>query len=65
MRAKKFGGEVSGDKKMARLIKFGAVTDQVCTILYKLLYLNKTWVLFMLLVLVLNKSVQTFIFLNV
>lgn len=29
MRAKKFGGEVSEDKKMARLIKFGAVTDQV------------------------------------
>jgi len=30
MRAKKFGGEVSEDKKLARLIKFGAVTDQVC-----------------------------------
>ncbi|KAL5236405.1 hypothetical protein ACI65C_003815 [Semiaphis heraclei] len=28
MRAKKFGGEVSEDKKLARLIKFGAVTDQ-------------------------------------
>lgn len=30
MRAKKFGGDVSEDKKLARLIKFGAVTDQVC-----------------------------------
>lgn len=29
MRAKKFGGDVSEDKKLARLIKFGAVTDQV------------------------------------
>lgn len=29
MRAKKFGGDVSSDKKLARLIKFGAVTDQV------------------------------------
>jgi len=28
MRAKKFGGEISEDKKLARLIKFGAVTDQ-------------------------------------
>jgi len=32
MRAKKFGGDVSEDKKLARLIKFGAVTDQVCKI---------------------------------
>jgi hypothetical protein len=32
MRAKKFGNEVSEDKKLARLIKFGAVTDQVCKI---------------------------------
>jgi len=28
MRAKKFGGDVSEDKKLARLIKFGAVSDQ-------------------------------------
>ncbi|XP_025420382.1 uncharacterized protein LOC112690565 [Sipha flava] len=28
MRAKNFGNEVSEDKKLARLIKFGAVTDQ-------------------------------------
>jgi len=44
MRAKKFGGEVSEDKKLARLIKFGAVTDQVCKrslILLNLLNLNK------------------------
>lgn len=36
MRAKKFGGDVvvSEDKKMARLIKFGAVTDQVCDFYY-------------------------------
>lgn len=32
MRAKKFGNEVSEDKKLARLIKFGAVSDQVCSI---------------------------------
>lgn len=32
MRAKKFGADVSDDKKLARLIKFGAVTDQVCKI---------------------------------
>lgn len=30
MRAKKFGSEVSDDKKLSRLIKFGAVTNQVC-----------------------------------
>lgn len=29
MRAKKFGCDLSDDKKLARLIKFGAVTDQV------------------------------------
>ncbi|VVC36349.1 SAP domain [Cinara cedri] len=28
MRAKKFGNDVSEDKKLARLIKFGAITDQ-------------------------------------
>lgn len=38
MRAKKFGGEVSEDKKLARLIKFGAVTDQVCK--KSLLFIN-------------------------
>jgi len=38
MRAKKFGGEVSEDKKLARLIKFGAVTDQVCK--NSLLFIN-------------------------
>lgn len=40
MRAKKFGGELSEDKKLARLIKFGATTDQVCKIsLFIVVYL--------------------------
>lgn len=39
MRAKKFGNEMSEDKKLARLIKFGAVTDQVCKI--SLLFIKK------------------------
>lgn len=33
MRAKKFGCDVSEDKKLARLIKFGAVTDQVSSVI--------------------------------
>lgn len=37
MRAKKFGADVSEDKKLARLIKFGAVTDQVWKILILLI----------------------------
>lgn len=41
MRAKKFGSDVSEDKKLARLIKFGAVNDQVWKISFYSLSLKR------------------------